>query len=59
MWKVSEMNHPGYTILHQPHICPKPDNVPAKTRIRCDECGWIWERSLFGWARIGTPEDDR
>ena len=43
---------PGYTVLHVPHICPKPDGVPINTLIRCDTCGRRWRRTYFGWIDV-------
>lgn len=41
----------GYTIIHQPHRCPKPTgDYPIGTRMRCNECGREWSLSFFGWV---------
>lgn len=42
----------GYTIIHQPHRCPKPTtgDHTTGTVIRCNECGHEWSLSFFGWV---------
>lgn len=48
----------GYTVIHTPHVCAKPDrsSVNTGTVIQCNVCGQQWRLNYLPntWMRVKT-----